>query len=396
MRIVWLCSFSNADKRAHLHLWRDRGGETGPWIPNLLQGLRFEKDMEIHVVTLEPWMKREYETWRDGNIVYHVLRPLFPPFGYNFRIPIDEFTDFRSNRNRLCALIERIAPDIVHLFGAENPRYASATLDLPKSIPIVCTIQGFVFRELPFNRSYTNRVRTVYEKRIIQHINYYFVEYDSEKVVRHFNPVADCNYLYFPVNDRLVNATRQQTICYDALFAGALSRAKGFGDFLKIVVECVKRNPSFKAAVVGSIDSYPDARFVVREHRLEDVIDWIGRFPTQEGLFAAYRKSRLFLAPTYNDAFPSTIRENMLLGTPCIAYKTGGIPYANNDGNENVVIVDQGDWNAMAEKVLFYVSHEAERKALASRAKAYAEKTFSLNVNVGVIKQTYEKMIKEE
>jgi glycosyltransferase involved in cell wall biosynthesis len=82
----------------------------------------------------------------------------------------------------------------------------------------------------------------------------------------------------------------------------------------------------------------------------------------------------------------------MLLGVPCIAYRTGGIPYANNDGNENVVIVEQGDWRAMAEKVLSYTGNEDARLELAERAKVYADKTFSLEANVGVIKRMYEEV----
>jgi hypothetical protein len=47
----------------------------------------------------------------------------------------------------------------------------------------------------------------------------------------------------------------------------------------------------------------------------------------------------------------------------------------------------------MAEKVLHYAWHEEERLTFAARAKAYAEKTFSLSANVGVIKQMYEKVL---
>jgi glycosyltransferase involved in cell wall biosynthesis len=199
--------------------------------------------------------------------------------------------------------------------------------------------------------------------------------------------------MYFPVNDDLISVTKPQKFKYDALFAGGQTKAKGFGDFLEVCAYCAERKHDFKAEVVGTVDAYPGTRDFIAKHHLEDAITFTGRFPTQAGLFEAYRQSNVFLAPTYNDAFASTIRENMLLGVPCMAYRTGGIPYANNDGNENVVIVDQGDWQTMAEKVLHYASHEEERLTFAARAKAYAEKTFSLSANVGVIKQMYEKVL---
>lgn len=391
-RIVWLCTFSNAEKQKHLRYWKDIGGEVGQWIPNLLKAFRKDTSLDIHVVTFDVWMRDRYVTWQANGITYHCFQPNFPGVGYNLRIPFDEWTGFRLNRYRLCRLISELKPDVVHLFGCENPRYSTAVLDLPPDLPCVCTIQGFATRELPHKNTYENRVRSKYEKRIMRHLRYFLGDYDSELVVREHNPAAVYDHMYFPVNDELIAVTKPQALKYDVLFAGGQTKAKGFGDFLEVCAYCAEMKSEFKAAVVGSMDAYPGTRDFVAKHHLEDVIAFTGRFPTQAGLFEAYRQSKVFLAPTYNDAFASTIRENMLLGTPCIAYRTGGIPYANNDGNENVVIVEQGDWRAMVEKVLFYASHEEERLMLATRAKAYAERTFSLDANVGVIKRMYKKL----
>lgn len=393
LRIVWLCTFSNAEKQKHLRYWKNIGGEVGQWIPNLLGAFRTDGSFDIHVVTFDVWMRNRYVTWQSDGITYHCFQPTFPGLGYNFRIPFDEWTDFRSNRHRVCKLIAELKPDIVHLFGCENPRYATAVLDFPADLPVTCTIQGFATRELAYNNCYINRVRSKYEKRIMRQLKYFLGDYDSELVVREHNPAAVYDHMYFPVNDELIAATKPQTLKYDALFAGGQTKAKGFGDLLEVCACCAERKSDFKAAVVGTVDAYPGTRDFIARHNLENIVTFTGRFPTQAGLFEVYRQSKMFLAPTYNDAFASTIRENMLLGTPCIAYKTGGIPYANNDGNENVVIVPQGDWRAMAEKVMFYSRNEAERLELAARAKAYAEKTFSLNANVAVIKRMYEKVL---
>lgn len=393
IKIAWLCTFSDAEKASHLSLWRNARGQYGQWIPNLLKAFKVDAAYEIHVVTFDVWMRNIYRTWKSEGITYHCFQAYLPPFGYNFRIPFEEWTHFKWNRWRVGRLISKLKPDMVHLFGCENPRYATAVLDLPSKLPCVCTIQGFATRELAYNNCYINRVRSKYEKRIMRHLKYFLGDYDSELVVREHNPAAAYDHMYFPVNDELIAATKPQTLKYDALFAGGQTKAKGFGDFLEVCAYCAERKSDFKAAVVGSVDAYTGTRDFIGRHNLENVVTFTGRFPTQAGLFAAYRQSKMFLAPTYNDAFASTIRENMLLSTPCIAYKTGGIPYANNDGNENVVIVPQGDWRAMAEKVMFYSRNEAGRLELAARAKAYAEKTFSLDANVAVIKRMYEKVL---
>lgn len=393
LRIVWLCTFSNAEKQSHLRFWRRVGGEVGQWIPNLLEAFANDESLDIHVISLDAWLRDRYVTWKSGGITYHCFQPNFPGLGYNFRIPYDQWTHYRSNRRRICRLIDELGADVVHLFGCENARYATAVLDLPSSIPVVCTIQGFATRELPHRNTYINRVRSRFEQEIMRRLKYFTGDYDSEKVVRSLNPSAAYAHTYFPVNERLMSKILLQKIKYDVLFAGSQTKSKGFGDFLEVCAYCAERKSEFKAAVVGTVDAYPGTRDFIVKHHFENVITFTGRFPTQAGLFEVYRQSKMFLAPTYNDAFASTIRENMLLGTPCIAYRTGGIPYANDDGNENVVIVEQGDWRAMAEKVMFYSRNEAERLELAARAKAYAENTFSLDANVAVIKRMYEKVL---
>ena len=395
MKIVWLCTFSDAEKASHLSLWRNARGEYGKWIPNLLKAFKGDVNYELHVVSFQYWMRNLYCTWKSEGITYHCFQPHFPPFGFNARIPFEEMTRFQWNRWRVRRLLSRIQPDLVHLFGLENPRYATSVLDLPKGFPCVCTVQGFASRELNYNDCLVNRVRARYEKLIAQRVKYFFTDCEGGQLIKSWNPDAVIDNMYFPVDEDLVAATPPQSLEYDALFAGGQTKAKGFGDFLNICAYCAERKPDFRAAVVGTADAYQGTVEFMTRHHLEHVITFTGRFPTQEGLFVAYRKSKTFLAPTYNDAFASTIRENMLLGTPCIAYKTGGIPFANNDGNENVVIVNQGDWRTMAERVLYYAQHENERRLLADRAKSFAERTFSLEVNAQLIKIMYNKILKE-
>jgi D-inositol-3-phosphate glycosyltransferase len=212
-------------------------------------------------------------------------------------------------------------------------------------------------------------------------------------VVRSINPAATWKHLYFPVNEQLVRSTPAQAQRYDILFAGGLTKPKGFGDFLEILRLLVQEVPHARAGVVGHAETYPDAVPFLKTHNLTQNLIWLGRFPSQVDLFRTYRQTKVFLTPTYNDAFASTVRECMLLGTPVVSYKTGGIPYANRDGNENVVIVRQGDIMGMAQQVLDLLRNEKRREALAARAMRFAQNEFSLASNVGAIKNEYERLI---
>jgi glycosyltransferase involved in cell wall biosynthesis len=394
-KILWLCTFSNEEKRSHLSLWRDRkGGEVGQWIPNLLTGFEADSRYELHVVSGEGWMRRGTESWTSKGIAYHCFQPGLPGLGYSFRLPFEAATGFTFNRRHIRRIIEHVKPDLINLFGAENPQYASAMLDVDARTPVLVTIQGFIHRELSFHPSYLTRVRCRYEEALIKRYHHFTGDYEAEDVVRGFNPfIQSYAPFYFPVNESLVVQTEPQSIKYDILFAGALTRAKGFGDYLEIVRLLKQVQPGIQAAVVGFADVYEEAVPFIERHGLQANVSWLGRFPAQDGLFKAYRQAKLFIAPTYNDCFASTLRENMLLGTPCVAYRTGGIPFANRDGNENIALVDQGDVKGLFERILRLLNNKQERVEISARAQVFARHEFSIQANVSVLKKAYERLL---
>ena len=393
-KILWLCEFSNEEKRSHLELWRNNKGELGQYIPNLLKAFESDDRYELHVVSAEGWMRKGYELWQEKGITYHCFQPDLPGLGYSFRLPFEAATRYYFNRRHISRIIDQVNPDLIHLFGAENPRYGAAVLDCDPRIPVLVTIQGFIHRQRIFHPSYNTRIRCQYEEKVIKHCKHFSGDYEAESVVRRFNPaVQSYKSLYFPVNEALVYKTEPQPITYDVLFAGALTKPKGFGDFLELVRLLKQAKPNIIAGVVGYAHAYAEAIPFIEKHELQENVIWLGRFPSQEDLFKAYRQSKLFIAPTYNDCFASTLRENMLLGTPCVAYRTGGIPYANRNGDENIVLIDPGDVKGLFERVLQLLNKDTERAEISVRAKTFAQQEFSLQANVEIIKKEYERLL---
>lgn len=399
IKILWLCCFSNENKRSHLSLWKQFEGEIGQWIPNLLQAFEDDRDIEIHVVSTDDYMVAPFQTWKAKNITYHCYKSGMPLLGrvWPARAPIDHLSNFWLNRRRIRKIVSGVNPDLIHLFGVENPQYGAAVLDVLEHYPVLATIQGFIHRESRYHNTLLTRVRCRYEESLLRKCHHFSGDYESETVVRQFNPKASYHPLYFPVNEALISRTPEASEKpYDLLFVGGLSKQKGFGDFLEIVRLIVETMPDLVAAVVGYPGAYPLAMEIIGKNRLEKNICWLGRFPSQEGLFKVYRQSKLFLVPTYNDCFPSTIRESMLLGTPVIAYATGGIPWANRDGNCNVVIVPQGDDRGMADAALRLLGDTRERDAMAARAQTFAEHEFSLKTNTDKIRNAYQEIMESQ
>jgi glycosyltransferase involved in cell wall biosynthesis len=396
LKVVWLCIFSNEEKRNHLRLWRRGRGEYGQWIPNLLRGFEAYDDLDLHVVSTDSLMTCPIQSWTERNITYHCFQEGMPILGRHWPlVRVDDLTGYWQNRRRIGRIVSQVKPDLIHLFGVENPHYGSAALDLLEHYPVLVTIQGFIHRHRQDRDSDTpsKRVRCRYEEALLRRCHWFSGDYESETVVRQFNAGAAYRHFYFPVNEVLLSATPLVTEKpYDILFAGNRSLMKGFDDFLHIVRDLAKVKPDLVAAVVGHLDDYPPAVEMIMRNGLASNIRWLGRFPTQEGLFNVYRQSKLFLAPTYNDCFPSTIRECMMLGTPVIAYATGGIPWANRDGGRNIAIVTQGDRQGMTDVACRLLGDPSARNAMADRAQIFAQQEFSMKANAGQIRRAYQEI----
>lgn len=392
IKVLWLCTFSNEEKCSHLKLWKTCKGEYGQWIPNLLQAFEGDEQLDLHVVSSDNFMVEKYQSWTRRDITYHCFKSGMPLVGRNWpmRFPVDHMTRFWLNRHRIRRIVERVRPDVIHLFGVENPQYGAAVLDLLEHYPVLVTIQGFIHRERTFHDDFFTRIRCRYEERLLKACRHFSGDYDSEQVVKSFNQNITYRHLYFPVNETLIAQTPQSEKIYDILYVGGLTVQKGIFDYLTVLQNLVQEFPDIQAAIVGSPQSNPAVVARITEQRLDGNVVWIGRFPSQEGLFRVFRQSRLLLTPTYNDAFPSTIREGMLLGTPAVSYRTGGIPWANRDGHENVVLVDQGDTEGMARKVASLFRDIAAYDNLAQRARTFAGQEFSLKHNAGVIRKAYQ------
>jgi glycosyltransferase involved in cell wall biosynthesis len=392
-RIVWICTFSNAEKRKHLFLWRNHKIECGQWIPNLLSELKKDSaDIDLHLISVEPWMRTTYQQWTEEGITFHCIPESFPVLGCRWPgfLPIDVLTNYATNSRRIARIVESINPDIIHLFGAENPNYATSVLSLKGKYPILIGIQGFFFREPYHPFSIWKVARFVVESRILQSFKYYIGEYESREVVRVFNRSSTFFHLYFPIDEALAKRTQPcQQKKYDLLFVARLVPQKGILDFVRTVALIRRERKSIKAAIVGGIDEYAPLKDLINTLDLSEAISFLPRFPSQVGLFELFRQSTLFVAPTYNDCFPSTIRESAFLGTPVIAYATGGIPYANQNGRLNVVLVEPGDVEALAGKAIEILDNAEYRKSLSDNLRELAATEFSADRNVSRILDAY-------
>lgn len=98
---------------------------------------------------------------------------------------------------------------------------------------------------------------------------------------------------------------------------------KGLSFFLEACTILLKRNPrlsnSCQIALLGKTDQGLCEMFPITTHSL-------GFMSNESEIIAAYSAADLFIIPSLEDNLPNTIMESMACGTPCVGFKTGGIP----------------------------------------------------------------------
>jgi glycosyltransferase involved in cell wall biosynthesis len=178
---------------------------------------------------------------------------------------------------------------------------------------------------------------------------------------------------------------------YDCIYFGKLSVSKGAEDFIKIIAILKQHIPSIKSCIIGC-GEITTFRELSKKFNCTDNIEFLGFVKTQKELFEYVKSSRVFLAPPYKERLSSTIRETMLLKIPIVAYATGGIPIIN-EFEENIFLVETGNFLEMAKKVLSLLNDDSLQRKLSNKAYNYASDEFSLNKNVERLISAYKTII---
>jgi len=149
------------------------------------------------------------------------------------------------------------------------------------------------------------------------------------------------------------------------LFVSNNFRMKGLFFLIKALAEMKKGDsPPFKLLVLGRDrkDSYVG---LSREMGISEEVIFAGSTDEPEKYYCA---SDLLVHPTFYDACSLTVLEGLASGLPVITTHSNGASGIITQGQEGFVISDPRDDQALAEKMLFFLSREkVERASIAAR-----------------------------
>jgi glycosyltransferase involved in cell wall biosynthesis len=377
LKVVWLCAFANDEVAQKIGAVNHP--IVSPWITDLIDLFRLKNDIELYVVSPNYYTNSHQNIFIDHiNVILYKYRPVYiPKKAYNLSY------NYKIIRSSVGEIVQKIQPDIIHLFGSENPLYAAGIFALNNKYPVLVTLQGFIhLSSIPSNiiSKYIrwNRIRI---ERIINSTQKYFTycTRDSKIILDEINPLSIKFDTYYPTTIPEVNAHDYSIKKYDLVYFARITKDKGIEDFIEAVNQLKLSSQNIKAVIIGGgNENYVQSlKTNITRNNLDKNITFAG-FLAQQDVFKLAAQAKVYVLPTYFDAFPGSIRESMYMQLPVVAYNVGGIPYFNSQ-KECVTLAERKNIPDLVEKIKLVLNDKERTKRLVQNAYDLIKNRFDNN-----------------
>lgn len=353
MRVLWLSVTSG--------LFQSKSSTSyngGGWIASLQQVIQKQKDIQLGLAFLSPqYTHKEIQ----GDTAYY---PIYNPPQKNI-IKLKEYYGGYKHANteqyiaKVNEIIQDFHPDIIHLFGMENPL---ATVLGKTTVPIVVHLQGLLspydnaFFPIELNKSsflfpfsinewilrngyiYAKNsihIRGEREKQLFKKVDYTMGRTDWDYQVSQL--LAPQSH-YHHVDEVLREVFYQkaghwklENLPNKLIITSTISNTiyKGLDLILKTAYLLkTETNIDFQWNVIGIPSSAKIIRFFEKSTQIKSSevhIHYQGVLNANE-LSESLLKSHVYVHPSYIDNSPNSVCEAQLLGVPVIGTNVGGIP----------------------------------------------------------------------
>ena len=163
---------------------------------------------------------------------------------------------------------------------------------------------------------------------------------------------------------------------------------KGIADLLETARLVTSKRPDTQFVIVGDGPYREQYTKKAHEMGIGDNVTWTGlmKDPFGEGVYDA--ADIVCQLSRWEEVFGWMIAEAMSFGKPVVATRVGGIPELIDEGTTGF-LVERGDVNAAAERVLKLLDDDELRKTLGCAGRRKTEERFNLQTNVGELIRVY-------
>lgn len=167
---------------------------------------------------------------------------------------------------------------------------------------------------------------------------------------------------------------------------GRLSREKGPDVFLESLAQVRRRQPRFKAILLGDGPMRSPLEQQAQRLGLESHVRFLGH---QTDVVGHYSLLDALVLPSRSEGMPNVLLEAMSLNVPVVATRVGGVPEVSQDGVE-ALIVEPENPTSLAQALLRIREDEALRTRLVQNAFQRVHRQYSLASRAEKLRRMYE------
>ena len=256
------------------------------------------------------------------------------------------------------------------------------------NIPVILHLHGGAFEE--FYRKECGPLRQRYVCFVLRSVDRVIVLSQQWRArIASIEPRARTVTIVNPVSVPTMAPTVEERAGADLLFLGRFGQQKGIFDLLQACAIVREKFPALRLRCGGDGDAASvDTR--ARELGLSDcvhMLGWVSGAAKEREL----QQATLYVLPSYIEGLPMGVLEAMAIGAPVIATKVGGIPDAIEDG-ANGFLVEPGDVNALADRIIQLLADAQLRNRFATAARARIVSSFSPERVLARLEDVYRKL----
>lgn len=427
MKVLWLCNLILPQVRNILGLNKTNGGG---WLRDI-----YEKAIDsskIEIATCAPMDDIDYRKSKDIVKAEYRKSKFWGFYKNNTRYEnYDLYVEMQLKK-----IVAEYTPDIVHIWGTEYShslamikaiddsskivihiqglisRYADAYLDgIPDWVVNRLTIRDFLKRDGLLKQQEKFYKRGKLEIEAIRKSSYVMgrTDWDKNETLK-INPGIE----YFKCNENirseflLCDKWDTNSIESNSIFMSqGYYPIKGFHVMIEALNILKKKNYEVKLYLAGfnpyNLDCFRKKIFVssyikycvdlINKYQLQDNVVFLGELDADE--MAHYlRKSNIYVMPSTIENSPNSMMEAMIVGTPCIVSRVGGIPTIGKE-NEDCLMFENCNYNELAEKIENVLLDQSLAQRLSSRAIKNMENVQNIDDNFQTLLSVYEHVYNE-
>lgn len=421
MKVLWLCNIMLPAVAEQLgkRINHKEGWLSGIYEKLLLSDFRMENGEKLELGVCYPVSEK-----KDAGVVR--LENL-TAYGFYEDTTHPERYDTGLEKE-LLRIVREFEPDVVHCFGTEYPHTLAMVRSFPYPEKIVIGIQGLCYlcakvymAYLPEEVQSSVTLRDFLKQDSILKQYQKFVkrgsfETEALSLARHVTgrtqwdktevakvSKAEYHFMNETLRKPFYTGEWQQENCqkHSIFLSQGDYPIKGLHFVLNAMPEILKKYPDTMVYVAGNdltkTESFKDKikisgygrylKKLITDYHLTDKVVFLGRLDAGQ-MKERYLNSNLYLCASMIENSPNSLGEAMLLGVPCLAADTGGIPSVFTDEKDGLLF-ECGNSMDLAQKVIYLFSNPHRQREFSKNAKEHAQKTHNRDENYRRLLEIY-------